>query len=320
MIDLKKRIFCLAMLFIFVTLACNLPGMSGVGGDLPFKRDYSHVQGVKAEVDAIGITHVAVEYWRGTEKQATLVCSYPGEDGVSTLQHTYVDSEPGVERSQVKYDEFAFLVKKPGSYTVTCTIGQYSGSGGFSISEPTATEVLSPASTATMEGAFELPKLGQFKSAGMWFYFDTATRSVENYFLEHCLPGVNYNDQGGFDYFSVAPDGTLTGECQFAYGNSLILTGKISEGKWTEDGNVTFRLETQAIANSGSPDNPGSATSEVVWLGTGKFTSATSATGTATWTSVCTTSNPSSVPCVKADYGSYLEANGTIQWIINFVP
>lgn len=316
MLMLKRRIFFFVMLFTLVTLACNIPGLPGVGGDLPFKRDYSNVVRVKAEVDEIGIVHVAVEYWRGSEKQATLVCNHPGEDGGSTIQHTYVDSEPAVERSLVKYDEFAFLVKKPGSYTVTCMIGDYSESGGFTISEKTAT----PTNAPTAYGAFELPKLGQFTSAGMWFYFDSATSSVENYFLEHCLPGVNYNDQGGYDYFSVAPDGTLTGECQFAYGNSLILTGKISEGKWTEDGNVTFRLETQAVSNSGSPDNPGTATGEMIWLGTGQFTSATSATGTATWTGTCTTNNPDWVPCVKAEYGSYLEAKGTIQWIINFGP
>jgi hypothetical protein len=150
-----------------------------------------------------------------------------------------------------------------------------------------------------------------WRRAGRWRRFCVARDG---------LPGVNYNDQGGSDYFSVAPDGTLTGECQFAYGDSMILTGKISEGKWTEDGKVTFRLESQAVSNSASADKPGSATNQVVWLGTGQFTSATSAIGTATWTGTCTTSNPASVPCVKAEYGSYLEANGTIQWIINFGP
>jgi hypothetical protein len=311
----KKRILYFAVLFTLVALACSIPGLSGVD-NLPVLLKHSIVSNVKAEVDETGIVHVAVEYKRGSEKQATLVCSYPGEDGASSLQHTYIDSEPATDSSFITYHEFAFLVKKPGSYTATCAFGEYSSSGSFTIPQPAAT----PTDDLAAPGAFELPKPGQFTSAGMWFYFDTATRSVENYFLEHCLPGVNYNDQGGSDYFSVAQDGTLTGECQFAYGSSLILTGKIAEGKWTEDGKVTFRLETQAVSNSSSPDKPGTSTNDVVWLGVGQFTSATSATGMATWTGICTTTNPDWVPCVKAEYGSYLEAKGTIQWIINFGP
>jgi hypothetical protein len=69
---------------MLVALACKFWGITPEGETVPVGRG-SSVQNVKAEVGEAGIVHVAIKYWRGPEEQVTLVCSYPGEDGVSTL-------------------------------------------------------------------------------------------------------------------------------------------------------------------------------------------------------------------------------------------
>ncbi len=141
-------------------------------------------------------------------------------------------------------------------------------------------------STNTPDGFFELPKLGQFSSGGMWFYFDQATSSVPGFFLAHCLPGVNYTSAGGSSNFTVAPDGKLTGECDLTYyNNAERLAGTLTQGQWLEDGTVTFRLETMMVYDNVDEKTGvvrGTSTYTMIWTGSGKFTSATTASGTAT--------------------------------------
>lgn len=273
----------------------------------------SGLESITVSTYAGGVVHVSIVYLRAREASVALVCIYPGADG-SYLSHFYADSLPsqiqgGRETRNYSLD---FVVKTPGTYNVTCTLGASEKSASFTVDAP---QVSIPA-TATLEGSFPLPVPGQFTSGGLWFYFDQATRSVANYFLEHCLPGVNYNDQGGWDYFSVSPDGVITGECKFSYGEGSQYTGRLTQGQWSADGQVSFTLETSLVLSNSN----GTSHNEIIWIGTGKFTSATSATGTATWKGTCQTSNPSGASCVSADYGSYVEASGTIPWVINFYP
>lgn len=295
--------------------ACNLLAK-------PLENSYagvpSRVESVSTSAYPQGVIHISISYVRTKEDTVTLSCTYPGEDG-SYRPYSYVDSLPAKQDFEIRNDSLDFVVKAPGEYQVTCKIGEGEKSTSFTIealpdsATPTITPLpVQPAS----EGPFQMPTLGQFTSGGMWFYFDQATTSVPAYFLLHCLPGVNYADEGGSDYFQVAADGTLTGECSLAYGDYATYTGKLTQGQWSADGQVSFKLETSIVSSS----KGGSSHNDIVWIGTGQFTGATSATGTATWSGVCQTSSYDQVPCGKAEYGSYVEASGTIPWIINFYP
>lgn len=273
----------------------------------------SSLESVTVSAYAGGVVHVSIAYSRAREATIPLVCIYPGEDG-SYLSKFYVDDQPSQfsDGRETRNYSLDFVVKTPGAYNVTCSLGASEKSASFTVAAPQE----SLPATATLEGSFPMPVPGQFSSGGMWFYFDQATRSVANYFLEHCLPGVNYNDQGGWDYFSVSPDGVITGECKFSYGEGSQYTGRLTQGQWSADGQVSFTLETSLVLSNSN----GTSHNDIIWTGSGKFTSATSATGTATWKGTCQTSSPNWAPCVSADYGSYVEASGTIPWIINFYP
>lgn len=310
-----RRAVILSILALFA-LTC---GLSPVAAPTEDPGGPSGLESITVSTYAGGVVHVSIAYSRAREASVALVCIYPGADG-SYLSHFYADNQPslipgGRESRNYSLD---FVVKTPGDYNVTCSLSASEKSASFTVaaSEASPPPTAPPVEESTQEGAFQLPVPGQFSSGGMWFYFDQATGSVDNYFLEHCLPGVNYNDQGGWDYFSVSPDGVITGECKFNYGADFQLTGAITQGQWTPDGQVSFTLETSVVIVG----REGTAYHEITWVGTGKFVSAASATGTATWKGVCQTSSPSTAPCVSADYGSYVEANGTIPWIINFYP
>ncbi len=302
-------------ILVLLAVTCSLSPKSA-----PTEESWlpSSLESISISTYAGGVVHVSIAYLRAKEATVPLVCIYPGEDG-SYLSKFYVDTQPtqfsdGRESRNYSLD---FVVKTPGNYNVTCSLSGSEKSARFTIEVLQASPPLTVLPVeAAQEGGFQMPAPGQFSSGGMWFYFDQATRSVDNYFLEHCLPGVNYNDQGGWDYFSVTSDGFLSGECKFNYSANYQLMGILTQGQWTSDGQVSFTLETSVVISSGN----GTSHNEITWVGTGKFTSATSATGTATWKGVCQTSSPSEAPCVSADYGSYVEASGTIPWVINFYP
>lgn len=304
----------LSILVLFAITCSTLPASAPT--DEPGAP--SSLESISVNIYAEGVVHASIAYLRARESSVALVCIHPGTDG-SYLSHFYADNQPsqipgGHETRNYSLD---FVVKTPGAYNVTCTLGASEKKASFTVEAAQASSTPTPLPLApATEGSFPMPVPGQFTSAGMWFYFDQATSSVANYFLLHCLPGVNYSDEGGWDYFSVAPDGTLSGECKLNYGESMQYTGILTQGKWTSDGQVTFTLETSVVISGSS----GSSHNEITWIGTGKFTSATSATGTATWKGICQTSSPGNIPCVSADHGSYVEASGTVPWIINFGP
>lgn len=308
-----RRAVILSILALFALTCSTLP--SSVPTEDP--GGPTSLESITVSTYADGVVHVSIAYLRARETSVALVCIHPGADG-SYLSHFYADNQPSLipDGRESRNYSLDFVVKTPGAYNVTCTLGASEKSASFTIeASQQASPTPSPVAPV-LDGSFPLPVPGQFTSGGMWFYFDQAASSVANYFLAHCLPGVNYNDQGGWDYFSVAPDGTLSGECKLSYGESMQYTGLLTQGKWTSDGQVNFTLETSVVISGSN----GTSHNEITWVGTGKFTSAASATGTATWKGTCQTSNPSLIPCVSAEYGSYVEASGTIPWIINFYP
>ena len=91
----------------------------------------------------------------------------------------------------------------------------------------------------------------------MWFEFARATSRGPNFqLLQGCLPGLKLADTAAWHYgannFKVAPDGTLTGECSASGTTSdgtQNVTSKLTKGQFTEDGQVTFRLETARTFN-----------------------------------------------------------------------
>ncbi len=146
--------------------------------------------------------------------------------------------------------------------------------------------------------------LGPFTSGKMWFEFARATSRGPNFhLLQGCLPGLNLANTAVWtysDFFKVAADGTLSGECTASAAQSAgtqQVTSKLTQGQWTADGQVTFRLETTHVLTL----KGGAAYIDLVWTGTGQFTDSTTASGTATWTGVCQTSSYDAAPCGQAE-------------------
>jgi hypothetical protein len=147
----------------------------------------------------------------------------------------------------------------------------------------------------------------------MWFDFARATSRGSNFqLLQGCLPGLKLSDTATSHYgatnFKVASDGTLSGECTASLTGSdgtLQTTSQLTQGRWTEDGGVTFRLETTVVLNV----KDGTGSTSLVWIGAGKFISSTTATGSAEWTATCQGSGCSSA-----------KDDGSIPWVIDFYP
>ncbi len=303
----SPRLLLALSVLLATTLACSL-------SERPISRQlqFKSVTATPAESDGSTLNLEVVYAAVGTTDKVWVTCYY--QSGSGPVEVGGSEALGSIEARTSTMD-FPFRLSQPGAYQAWCSSsdGARSGFASFQVTPPAAAD-------DGQMGGILLPKMGGFSSAGMWFYFDSATSSVPGFFIQHGLPGVNYNDQGGFDFFKIAADGTFTGECRFAYGTATILTGKIAEGRWTEDGKVTFRLETQAVMNSQNADHPGTATESIVWLASGQFTELTYAKGTAEWNGTCSTTNPEWAPCAKPELGSNVQASGTIQWVIEFRP
>ena len=267
-------------------------------------------------VQSNGPMHISIEYIRGQDAVATLTCTYPGENG-QTLQYTYTDNEPAKDDFETRNDSLDFVVKKPRTYVVTCQLGNSQKSANFTITEQTQPM------TNTVPGGAPPTTLGPFTSGKMWFEFARATSRGPNFqLLQGCLPGLNLPNTAVWtysDFFKVAADGTLAGECTASATQSdgtQQVTSKLTLGRWTEDGQVTFRLETSHVLTL----KAGAAYIDLVWIGTGQFIDSTTASGTATWKGTCQTSSYDAAPCGKAEWGSYVEDGGTIPWTITFTP
>ncbi len=271
---------------------------------------------VATSPQSTGPMHISIEYARGQGATATLTCTYPGENG-QTLQYTYTDTDPAKEDFETRNDSLDFVVKKSGTYVVTCQLGNSQKSANFTITEQ------SQPMTNTVPGGAPPTTLGPFTSGKMWFEFARATSRGPNFhLLQGCLPGLHIPNTAVWtysDFFKVAADGALTGECTASATQSdgtQQVTSKLTQGQWTEDGQVAFRLETSHVVTL----KDGAAYIDLVWTGTGQFTDSTTASGTATWTGTCQTNAYDAAPCGKAEWGSYVEDGGTIPWIITFTP
>jgi hypothetical protein len=329
MSSLKMRCACLACLTL-VVLACTMAPQkvevrvpNSTMGNLSVDRD----------PNSTGPVHVALTYSRGKEPTVTLLCTYPGEDG-NPRQYSHVDNNPITDQYEdlvgvYRHDSFDFVLKKPGSYQITCKIENSEASTNFTIKEPAAgnpseksaekPSAEKPASSTnpvsnTMGGESQMPTPGQFTSGRMWFEFARATSRGPNFhLLQGCLPGLKLADTAVSHYgntnLKVASDGALSGECTAnltTADGTLQTTSQLTQGQWTADGQVTFRLETSVVLNV----KDGTANSNLVWIGAGQFISPTMASGTATWTATC----QGNVGCSSAN------DNGDVPWVIDFYP
>jgi hypothetical protein len=329
MSSLKMRCACLAFLTL-VVLACTMAPQkvevrvpNSTMGNLSVDRD----------PNSTGPVHVALTYSRGKEPTVTLLCTYPGEDG-NPRQYSHVDNNPITDQYEdlvgvYRHDSFDFVLKKPGTYQVTCQLDGSAKSASFTIEAPAAgnspeksakkPSAEQPASSTnpvsnTVGGESQMPALGHLTSGRMWFEFARATSRGPNFhLLQGCLPGLQLADTAvshyGDTHLKVASDGALSGECTASLttaDGTLQTTSQLTQGQWTEDGKLTYRLETSVVLNV----KDGTANSNLVWIGTGHFISPTTASGTATWEGTC----QGTAGC------SYAQDNGTIPWVIDLYP
>jgi hypothetical protein len=92
-------------------------------------------------------------------------------------------------------------------------------------------------------------------------------------------------------------------------------------GTW--DGNedkITFHLETTTEYDAESNGKTGRMTNKTTYDGVAYFNSEIQASGTATWHTECTTTDPAVVVCYTSPYEGGLVANGTVPFVINFNP
>jgi hypothetical protein len=324
MSSLKMRFVCLAFLSM-VILACSVvPGEDTA----PRRLEPSALLNVSAEPQPAAV-HVAIDYRRGNDTTVTLICTYPGEDG-QDLQFTYVDNQGVTADDGInRHHAFDFVLRKPGTYQVACKLDSSAKSASFTIEAPAAgnppeksAKKPSPEQPAnstnpvsnTVGGESQMPTPGQLTSGRMWFEFARATSRGPNFhMLQGCLPGLQLADTAVSHYgdtnLKVASDGALSGECTAnltTADGTLQTTSKLTQGQWTTDGKVTFRLETSVALNV----KDGTANSNLVWIGAGQFISPTTASGTATWTATC----QGNVGCSSAS------DNGDVPWVIDFYP
>ena len=128
MSTLQPRRICI--LFLTMTLlACTL---KTTGTPAPALGN-SRVDKLGASTTAEGAVRIVINYTRGPEATVTLTCTYPREDG-NLRQYTYVDERPLTDaRDANRTDALNFVFKKPGTYEVTCQIGDSKQSASFTI-------------------------------------------------------------------------------------------------------------------------------------------------------------------------------------------
>jgi hypothetical protein len=293
---------CSAIL-AFVSLACNLPAIS------PSEPSELKVVNVSPQSGRGTFTMTVSYFWRLGDPGFSITCRFPNSlgDEVSLMMDLKQPSE------SVAYE---FQVEKAGSYTVECDDHRsHTASALFKVVEATAPPENPSAPPESKPGSFKIPKPGDFTSAGMWMLFDQGTSDLPGYSVpRQCLPGVNYTQAGGTSRFDIDAAGNLSGDCQLSYNQGAQrLTGSMT-GNWDgKKDELTFHLET--LTEYDAPNN-GKTSNKTIYEGTARFNSTVQASGTATWRTVCVTSDPEAVGCFGTK--GTLTASGSVPFVINF--
>lgn len=324
----KNRFAFLAGLLLLVSLAaCEaLFGEEQVG--------VSKVTGVAAApIPGRQLYAITVSYlYDEDDDNFRITCSYPRGDGEQADE--YVPDQPSGETT------FNVLLKKPGTYSITCRDNfNHSASTQFTMpgeaaaapeqppaeqppaEQPPAAPVAAPADPAAE--AAKTPSPADFKTAGMWMYFDQGTSSLAGYSVpQQCLPGVNYTHAGGTSSFDISPDGTLKGDCALSYNEGKHrLTGTMT-GFWDEKNNhLEFTVSTQTEYDAETNGKSGRVTNLTTYTYSGPivFSSPIQMTGTANWQTNCTTTDATVAVC-GSNGAATVQANGTVPFVINLNP
>jgi hypothetical protein len=308
----KHTVILVSLLVLALLLACDLTA-GGTPTEDPRASKILNVRVMQSTL-APDSYHVVIDYQMNPDDpDFNLTCKVPDQNGKMYDYGTVLFSTSDT------YTDFYIAIKQPGNYTVVCSDGKHSVQDtftveqGITISDGTTTE-------STQAGSFEIPKPGDFASAGLWMYFDKGSSTdLQGYPVpQQCLPGVNYTHAGGTSSFDIDPSGDITGSCYLTYYNGTQrLTGSMT-GTWDGQADqITFHLETTTEYDAESNGKTGMLVNKTTYDGIAYFNSEIQASGTATWHTECTTTDPEVVIC-HPSYKTGLVANGTVPFVINF--
>ncbi len=325
---MKYRKFCALFLLVVVwlaSLACALAAQ-------PITRKFQFVSLAvdPPASDGSSALQLSIKYNpAGAEDTVKLYCFYTAGSDPQVIAMADI---PGFADVRTLDVSFEFRVAKPGDYQAYCKTsdGAQSAYAPFQIQAPVVITdpQAKPGQPAEPPAAGGFPKHtpGEITSAGLWMLFDQGTSdSADRVVPRQCLPGVNYTHVGGASRLDIAPDGALSGSCSLTeFGGSERLTGSLT-GMWHADtGEVTFHLETTMVysasrAGQNGVTIVGQTTEITIYDGSGAVTSEYQATGSAAWTTKCSSSNTDAVACSQAR-PSGLTASGSVPWQLNFNP
>ena len=312
----RRRLCFLCLLICISLLACDTTTMQPL-----IDQFFPHIPTAPVQVESVTVLPA---YGSGTFN-ATVKYSYEDGDGI----HCYVDTGNHDSENVFTHalqgssgpvvETFAFDFTKPGPHTLKCT-----GYSGRSSASDTFTVTTGPDLSATQ------PPVGQPLSPE---HFKTATLFYLSY-INQTAPGMSgppywcfTGDVSGgspIPPLSVAPDGTLTGQCKGSFklpGGAQVSYSGTTNGHWDpQTGNVTWEMDmtiqqtydsyssTRIIKiHESSPSPITTASDGVVGM-----------QGKAEWSDSCHSSAAVGPVCTK-DATSY-NWSGTLNWKMTFNP